>query len=220
MPDKLLKVGILGCGPIAQIGHLEACQKARNIDLFAVCDAAEDLAGKMAGFYGVKKVYSSYENMLNDPEIDIILIATGDYFHVKGSIMALEAGKHVLVEKPMALDITSAEELVDAVEKTGLICQVGHNKRFDPGILSAYHFVNEELGEMIAYKGWYCDSTHRYDATDSVHPVIHKSTHSLKPAQNPKENLRQYYMLAHGSHLVDLTYFLAGTHKECQSKFY
>ena len=210
MSEKLLKVGILGCGPIAQIGHLEACQKARNVDLYAVCDAAEDLANKMAAFYGAKKVFLSYEEMLKDPAVDLILIATGDYFHVPGTIMALEAGKHVLVEKPMALDVDSAQNLVDAVEKSGLICQIGHNKRFDPGIFFSYLFVKEELGEMIAYKGWYCDSTHRYAATDSVQPVIHSSKNSVKPLKNPKEDLRQYYMLAHGSHLVDLAYYLAG----------
>ena len=216
--SRLLRVGILGCGPIAQIGHLEACQKARNADLYAVCDAAEDLAQKMGSFYGAKKVYTSYKEMLADPEVEMILIATSDSFHVQASLMALEAGKHVLVEKPMAMDTSSARELYEAANKTHLICQVGHNKRFDPGILSAKAFVENEMGDIIAYKGWYCDSTHRYHATDSVHPVIHRSVNSIKPGHDPKANLRQYYMLAHGSHLIDLAHFLAGSIKSVQAQ--
>lgn len=207
---RLLRVGILGCGPIAQFGHLEAVQKARNAELYAVCDVATDLVEKLGRFYEAKKLYTSYDELLADPQIELILIATADSFHVEAARRAVEAGKHVLVEKPLGVTLEECESLRTVVQKSNLIFQVAHMKRFDPGIVFAKQFVQNELGELIAYKGWYCDSTLRYDATDSVHPIHYTSQHARQPASNPKANLQEYYMLAHGSHLIDTAHFLAG----------
>ena len=63
---------------------------------------------------------------------------------------------------------------------------------------------------MLAFKGWYCDSTHRYQVTDAVQPLIVRSANARKPATDPKADLARYYMLAHGSHLVDTARFLCG----------
>ena len=83
-------------------------------------------------------------------------------------------------------------------------------KRFDAGIDFARRFIMQEMGTMIAFKSWYCDSTHRYDMTDSTQPMPFGSTAALTPDRHPKSDLRRYYMLAHGSHLVDTARFLAG----------
>jgi predicted dehydrogenase len=83
-------------------------------------------------------------------------------------------------------------------------------KRFDEGLMAAKHFINTEMGDLIALKAWYCDSTHRYAMTDAVQPLIVTSAHAKKPAGNPKADLKRYYMLAHGSHLVDTARFFAG----------
>jgi len=207
---RLLRVGILGCGPIAQFGHLEAVQKARNAELYAVCDLAEDLVKKLGTFYEAKKLYTDYDAMLADPQVELVIIATADAFHIEAARRAVEAGKHVLVEKPLGISVENCATLVPILDKSPVVFQVAHMKRFDPGIAFAKRFVEEELGELMAYKGWYCDSTLRYDATDSVHPVHFTSKQAKKPKENPKADLQQYYMLAHGSHLVDLAYFLAG----------
>src|SRR5215475_13098296 len=108
MPKKdsrRLKVGVLGCGPIAQAAHFESCTKARNADLAAICDVADDLRERMAVTHGVRKTYADYDRMLADPEIDAVIIATADAFHVPASIRALDAGKHVLCEKPVGLTV-------------------------------------------------------------------------------------------------------------------
>ena len=63
---------------------------------------------------------------------------------------------------------------------------------------------------MLAFKAWYCDSTHRYAMTDAVQPLIVRSTASRRPARDPKADLQQYYMLAHGCHLVDTARYLCG----------
>jgi predicted dehydrogenase len=66
------------------------------------------------------------------------------------------------------------------------------------------------MGELVALKAWYCDSTHRYAMTDAVQPLIVASSNARKPGGNPKADLRRYYMLAHGSHLVDTARYFAG----------
>ena len=205
--NRLLKVGVLGCGPIAQFAHLEACKKARNASLYAICDVAEDLVQRLGTYYQPHKTYTDYDAMLADPELEAVVIATADSFHVEATEKALLAGKHVLVEKPFGLDLGQCLVLKSLAEKTELFVQVAHMKRFDPGIAFAQQFVKEELGEMIALKAWYCDSSQRYEATDSLHPVHLISDQTKKPLKNPKADLEKYYMRAHGSHLVDTAFF-------------
>ena len=208
--DRRLKLGILGCGPIAQFAHFESAVKARNTDLHAICDIADDLVQRMGDTYQPTHRFHDYDAMLADPELDAVIIATSDGFHVPASLRALAAGKHVLCEKPLGTAVEEVEELAAAVKKSGLVLQVGHMKRFDPGLEAARDFVRDGMGQQLAFKAWYCDSTHRYTMTDAVQPLPILSAQSRKPTSNPKADLRRYYMLAHGSHLVDTARFLCG----------
>jgi predicted dehydrogenase len=208
--EKLLRVGVLGAGQIAQAAHFESCTKARNAELSAICDVADDLRERMVVTHGAHKSYADYDKMLADPEIDAVIIATSDAFHVPASLRALQAGKHVLCEKPLALTVEEAEELGAAVKKLGRVFQVGHMKRFDPGIEAAKTFIDAEMGQLVALKAWYCDSTHRYPMTDAVQPLVVASANARKPKDNPKADMRRYLMLAHGCHLIDTARHLAG----------
>ena len=209
MADKL-NIGVLGCGPIAQAGHFESCTKAKNARLYAICDVAADLRDRMAATHAPEKSYADYAAMLADPALDAVIIATSDAFHVQASMMALHAGKHVLCEKPLAIGLQESLDLQKVVDQTGKIFQVGHMKRYDTGLSEAKRFITEEMGAIIALKAWYCDSTHRYAVTDAVQPMIIKSSNARKPAEDPKANLERYYMLAHGSHLVDTARYFGG----------
>lgn len=91
-------------------------------------------------------------------------------------------------------------------------------KRFDPGLESARDFVRDEMGEQLAFKAWYCDSTHRYTMTDAVQPLPILSAGARKPTENPKADLRRYFMLAHGSHLVDIARFFCGPITEINAR--
>src|SRR6478609_3962216 len=118
MPNKAerrLRIGVLGAGPIAQAAHFESCTKARNADLAAICDVADDLRERMAVAHGAGKTYADYDRMLADPDIDAVIVATADAFHVPASIRALEAGKHVLCEKPVGVTVEETEALKEAV---------------------------------------------------------------------------------------------------------
>ncbi len=207
---KRLRVGVLGAGQIAQAAHFESCTKAVNADLYAICDVADDLRERMVITHGAEKSYNDYDRMLADPNVDAVIIATADAFHVPASIRALEAGKHVLCEKPVGLTVEEALDLKAAVEKSGKVFQVGHMKRFDAGLQSAKHFIDTEMGDLVALKAWYCDSTHRYAMTDAVQPLMVTSANARKPSANPKADLRRYYMLAHGCHLIDVARYFAG----------
>ena len=205
-----LHIGVLGCGPIAQAAHFDACTKARNADLYAICDVADDVRRRMQSTHAPSASYADYQSMLDDPLLDAVIIATSDAFHVDAARLALQAGKHVLCEKPLGVSVEEVEELKALAQLSGRVLQVGHMKRFDAGIQSARAFVANEIGALLAYKGWYCDSTHRYTVTDAVQPLIIRSANARKPTVNAKADLRRYHMLAHGSHLVDTARFLAG----------
>lgn len=215
---RVLKAGVLGCGPISQAAHFESAVKARNVELHAICDVADDLRMRMAATFAPAKSFDDYDAMLADPELDAVIIATSDAFHVPACISALQAGKHVLCEKPLGTSVEEVEALKAAVDASGLILQVGHMKRYDAGLQSAKAFIDDGMGEMLALKAWYCDSTHRYAMTDAVQPHIIKSAKARKPAGNPKADLARYFMLAHGSHLLDTARYLAGEIVELQAR--
>ena len=208
--SRQLKIGILGCGPISQFAHFESVQKARNAQLYAVCDVDQGLANHFGQFYDAQQIYFDYDAMLADPELDAVVIGTSDAFHVPAALKAIEAGKHVLCEKPIGISIEEVEALSATVKQHAKVLQIGHMLRFDAGIESAKAFVQDEMGEMLALKAWYCDSTHRYTVTDAVQPLPRQGTRVLRPSGDPKADKTRYFMLAHGSHLVDLARYLGG----------
>ena len=207
---RLLRIGVLGCGPISQFAHFDACRKARNAELYAICDVANDLRAKMAAVHDPQVAYKDFDEMLNDPKVEAVILGVADQFHVPLARKAVAAGKHVLVEKPLGVSIEECEELRTSLEKSKLVFQVGNNRRFDPGVAFAARFIKEELGQMLAFRAWYYDSTYRYTMTDNLQPIPRASAQARKPEGNPKADKRRYFILTHGSHLVDTTRFLGG----------
>lgn len=216
---RMLRVGVLGCGPIAQAAHFEASRKAKNAELYAICDLAPDLLARMTAIHEPVVAYDNYNEMLADRNVDAIVVAVADQFHVEAVKQAVAAGKHVLVEKPLGVGVEECEELRAAVEAAGVVLQVGTMKRFDPGIAFAKTFIEEEIGERLALKAWYCDSTWRYQMTDNLQPVIETSGKSRRPAGNPKADRQRYLLLGHGSHLVDTARFLGGPIRAVRARF-
>jgi len=208
--SRPLRIGVLGAGPIAQFAHFEACRKAANAELYAICDLAPDLLAQMAAEHGPRATYRDYDEMLADEDVDAVIVATADQFHAAAASRALAAGKHVLVEKPLGVDVAECETLSRQVHDSGLALQVGTMKRFDEGISFARDFIADELGEMVALKAWYCDSAYRYTMTDALQPIPRGSAWARRPDGDPKADRGRYLMLGHGSHLIDTARFLAG----------
>ena len=210
MEASQLHVGVLGAGPIAQAAHFEALNKARNAQLHAICDLAEDLVAEMSAIHHPARTFTDYAAMLADPELDAVVVATADQYHVAAARQAVGAGKHVLVEKPLGVTAAECLPLRDDVRASGLVLQVGTMRRFDPGIAFAHDFVRDELGEVIALRAWYCDSAYRYAMTGTLQPVLRSSARARRPPGDPKSDRRRYHLIGHASHLVDTARFLTG----------
>ena len=208
--DRLLRIGVLGCGPIAQFAHFEACRKARNAELYAICDIADDLRDRMDAIHQPKVAYNHYEAMLTDDRVEAVIVAIADQFHVDAAIKAIDAGKHVLVEKPLGTDVESCLRLKEHASKSWATVQIGNNRRFDPGVAFAHQFSREEMGGKIAFKAWYYDSVYRYTMTDNLQPIPLQSKQAKRPGGDPKADKRRYFLLTHGSHLVDTARHLGG----------
>src|SRR5580692_6429861 len=156
-PDPV-RIGVLGCGMISQAAHFESCQKSRNARLYAICDAADDLRNRMAQIWEPEKAYSQYDELLADPKVEAVIIGIADQFHVSAAARAIEAGKHVLVEKPLGVSVEEGLDLLKISQAApNLVCRVGSMKRFDPGLAFARPSIDQEIGARLALKAWYCD---------------------------------------------------------------
>ena len=216
--SQCLRIGVLGCGPISQLAHFDACQKARNTELYAICDVVDDLRTKMAAMWEPQTAYDNYDDMLDDDQVDAVIVGVADQYHVPLCIKAIEAGKHVFVEKPLGVSVEECEELCQTTKQSGIVLQVGNNRRFDPGIAYAKKFIDEEIGGRMGFKSWYYDSTVRYSMTDNLQPVIKQSGQARRPVGNPKADRRRYYILGHASHLVDTARLLGGPITSCRAR--
>ncbi|MHB1653264.1 MAG: Gfo/Idh/MocA family protein [Desulfitobacteriaceae bacterium] len=132
MEEKKMRFGIIGCGRIAP-KHAESILALPEAELVAVCDIVPEKAQAFADKYGAAP-YTDYLEMLGNPEIDIVTIATPSDLHAPIGIAAAEAGKHVMVEKPMAMTLQSADELIGACRKAGVKLAVIHQNRFNQSI--------------------------------------------------------------------------------------
>ena len=129
---KLIKVGIIGCGGIANGKHMPALKKVKDCEMVAFCDIVPERAEKAAKEYGTEnaKVYVDYKELLKDPDIDVVHVCTPNRSHSFITVDALEAGKHVMCEKPMAINSEEAKKMLDAAKRTGKKLTIGYQSRF------------------------------------------------------------------------------------------
>ncbi|MFB4324155.1 Gfo/Idh/MocA family oxidoreductase [Paenibacillus sp. JNUCC32] len=130
--SKVYRIGIIGCGGIANGKHLPSLSRLNNVELVAFCDIVIDRAEAAASKYGIEeaKVYSDYKELLQDQSIDIIHVLTPNDSHAEISIASLEAGKHVMCEKPMAKTAADAKLMMETAKRTGKKLTIGYNNRF------------------------------------------------------------------------------------------
>jgi predicted dehydrogenase len=208
--DRKLKLGMLGVGSIAQLAHLPAAVKAENIDLVAVCDASEEMAREIAHIYGAREWFVDHERFLADADIEAVLIPVPDPFHAPLTIASLEAGKHVLVEKPLSTDVATAEQMVEAAERTGRQLQIATMKRWDPGLQYAQAFAAHDMGQRLTVSGWYCDSRYHMAYVHTHWPIRRFAGGRIQPPPPAEPDVLRGIVLGHGVHLIDTLYFLGG----------
>jgi UDP-N-acetyl-2-amino-2-deoxyglucuronate dehydrogenase len=127
-----VRVALVGCGRISG-NHFDAFRKIDGIQLVAVCDIVDERARSAGESQGVPH-YTSYEKMLREVELDAVVIATPSGLHPQQGILAAKAGKHVITEKPMAISLGAADELVQACDSAGVRLFVVKQNRLNPGI--------------------------------------------------------------------------------------
>jgi predicted dehydrogenase len=126
--------GLIGCGDIARKRVAHALASAAHCELTAVSRARAELAQAFAEEFGAKRWYRDYVEMVADPEVDAVYIATPVHLHHKQTVAAADSGKHVLCEKPMALTVSECEEMISACEENGVLLGVAYYRRFYPVI--------------------------------------------------------------------------------------
>lgn len=152
---NVLKIGIIGCGGIANNKHMPALKEVKDVGMVAFCDILENRAIEAKEKYGTEeaRVYTDYKQLLNDDRIDVIHVCTPNISHAEITIASLEAGKHVMCEKPMAKTVAEAQAMVEAAKRTGKKLTIGYQNRFRNDSL----YLNEvcedgELGEIYYAK--------------------------------------------------------------------
>lgn len=159
MPGRLapgrgpVRVGLVGTGAIAQIVHLPILTERQDVTVVAVTDHEMHKARAIADRFGVARVLE-FDELLDDDEIEAVVICTPNHLHEEQAVAALEAGNHVLVERPVALTAEGAARVTKVAEDAGLKIVVGMTHRWRPDVVALQSFVaGSELGQVYAVRG-------------------------------------------------------------------
>ncbi|MFD1068093.1 Gfo/Idh/MocA family protein [Oceanobacillus locisalsi] len=150
-----LKIAIIGCGGIANGKHFPSLSKLEQVEMTAFCDIVIERAEKAAKEYGTKdaKTYVDFKALLQDTSIDVVHVCTPNNAHMEITVAALESGKHVMCEKPMAKSTEEAKKMVEAAERTGKKLTIGYNNRFRPDSQHLHKLCERgDLGEIYYAK--------------------------------------------------------------------
>ncbi|MBQ6052507.1 MAG: Gfo/Idh/MocA family oxidoreductase [Clostridia bacterium] len=188
MADKI-RIGIIGCGGIANGKHMPSLAKLKNVEMVAFCDIIPERAEKAAKDYGTvdATVYTDYRKLLEDKSIDVIHVCTPNKSHAPISIAALEAGKHVMCEKPMAKTAADARAMLEAAKKSGKKLTIGYQNRqrkemlhlkklCDDGVLGDIYFAKAHAMRRRAVPTW---GVFMNEEEQGGGPLIDIGTHAL-----------------------------------------
>lgn len=183
-----MKFGIIGAGMIGQF-HAKAITAMEGGELHSVFDLRQESADKLAEEYGAEG-YSDIESFLADPELEIVTVGTPSGAHLEPSLAALNAGKHVICEKPLEITTERIDQLIEAAEKNGKTLAAVLNRRFHPGMDAFKKAADEgrfgQLTNASAYVKWYRDQAY-YDsagwrgtwALDGGGALMNQSIHTV-----------------------------------------
>jgi predicted dehydrogenase len=203
--EKIINVGVISCSNMAK-GHMRGVIRHPKAELVAICDIDVEKMNKVGDEFGIERRYADYKELLAQPDIDAVIIVTPDHLHREMAVAALEAGKHVLCEKPLALNRDDLQAIADAVKKSDKKFMVGQIARYTPSFKLAKDIMNRgEIGDVVFIETEYA---HNYEK-------ILKACEDWKadPARwrsNPERN----GVVGGGCHAVDLLRWLIGADPE------
>jgi predicted dehydrogenase len=149
----IVRVGVIGLGQIAVKAHLPGYSQAPGCQITAIHSMREQHAKDIAKQFGVPHIYKNVDRLLEAKDVDAVSICTPNFTHAEIAIKALKHGKHVLVEKPMAINSVEAKAMIQAAKKYKRILMVHQNMRFDPAIRTAKKLLDKGIiGDIFAVK--------------------------------------------------------------------
>jgi len=155
---KKIKAAVIGTGGISEVHISGYLAMPERVELYALCDIDEEKALKKAEKYNVPKerVYTDYNEMLKDPEIDVVSVCTWNAAHAPATIAALNAGKNVICEKPMAMNAEEAKAMQEAAERNGKLLMIGFVRRYGNDCRVARDFIEGgNVGDIYYAKATY-----------------------------------------------------------------
>lgn len=193
---KTVKVCVIGCSGMGQ-HHMKGVINKDGAELYGICDIhkeAVDAVMEKLGHCGIKKAVTDYRELVNDPEVDAAIIVTPDQFHRQITIDFLNAGKAVLCEKPMALNLAECQEMLDAQKKVGGSLMIGQVCRCTPAFILAKQLVDEgRIGDLFFVESEYA---HNYESSKGV--------------DNWRMTPERHGFIGGACHAVDLLRWIAG----------
>lgn len=151
----MIKVGVIGTGGISGV-HLGGYSRNPNVEIYALCDINEKNLAKRAEEYKVSRTFTDYREMLALKELDAVSVCTWNSAHAECAVAALRAGKHVLCEKPMALNTAQAQEMEKAAKENGKLLMIGFVRRFGNDCAVLKDFIDSgSFGEIYYAKAQY-----------------------------------------------------------------
>jgi len=195
-----LRVGIIGCGGIANGKHMPALAIIKEVEMVAFCDIIEERAIAAKAKYGNEnsKTYTDYKELLEDKTIDVVHVCTPNRSHSFITVDALESGKHVMCEKPMAINSEEAVKMLDAAKRTGKKLTIGYQSRFR---------TNSQFMKMEAEKGTFGE-------------IYYAKAHAIRRRAVPTWGvfLNEYEqgggpLIDIGTHALDLTLWMMDNYK-------
>lgn len=145
-----MRVGVVGCGTVAEF-HLSAIRRIKRAEIVAVCDPDRSRLAELSERFGIAGAYTDAAAMLEERKPEAVHVLVPTRLHKTVAIEAMERGCHVLVEKPMAIDVPEADEMINASRRHGVLLGVCHNHLFDPVMLQAKAMASSGvLGEIVS----------------------------------------------------------------------
>lgn len=147
-----IKIGVIGAGSIVRHRHLPELKENPYVEVAGICDLVIERAKELTNRYGGKP-YSDYLEMLESPDISAIVVAATNNTHASMSIEAMESGKDVLCEKPMATNLYDAENMIETAQRTGKKLMIAHNQRLEPANIKAKEIIGSgKLGKVLTWR--------------------------------------------------------------------
>jgi predicted dehydrogenase len=204
---KKIRVGVIGCGWIAQTAHIPALLQNPRADLVAICESNETLLATISDKHGIRNCFHDYRELVQSGLVDAVSVCTPTASHGQVALAAVRNGIHVLCEKPLASDLSEAKAVMTEVQKRNVRFMVGYNYRFLPNHVKTKEFIQSgKIGEPVLVRA------------ELVAPGPYRSAReNAEVRREASKRIGAFFDL--GSHIADLLLWMIGDAEEVYGLF-